>query len=95
MCSTMRLEQDVQHGAYGTVLQDNFSFQDNLRCFGVNYDMSRITRFFVLFLKSKTCVCAILLRFSISDMTITLGHQLNDELEPRPAREITLTGKVQ
>ena len=41
------------HGAYGTVLQDNLSFQDNLRCFGVNYDMSRITRFLCYFLSLK------------------------------------------
>ena len=49
----MPIEQGVQHGAYGTVLQDNLSFQDNLRCFGVNYDMSRITRFLCYFLSLK------------------------------------------
>ena len=47
MCSTVLIEQVVQHGAYGTVLQDN------LRCFGVNYDMSRITRFLCYFLSLK------------------------------------------
>ena len=30
-----------------------FSFQDNLRCFGVNYDMSRIMRFLCYFLSLK------------------------------------------
>ena len=45
--STILIEQGVQHGAYGTVLQDN------LRCFGVNYDVSRITRFSCYFLSLK------------------------------------------
>ena len=53
MCSTVLIEQGVQHGAYGTVLQDIFSFQDNLRCFGINYDMSRITHFLCYFSSLK------------------------------------------
>ena len=53
----MHIAQCLQHSAYSTMLMcltnSVFSFQDNLRCFRVNYDMSQITRFSVLFLSLK------------------------------------------
>ena len=66
MCSTMPIEQGVQHGAYDTVLQDNFFFSGQFTLFWRELWYVANYAFFVLFLKSKTCVCAILLRFSIS-----------------------------
>ena len=47
MCSTVLIEQGVRHGAYDTVLQDN------LRCFGLNYGVSRIKRFWCYLLSLK------------------------------------------
>ena len=40
--------------------------QGNLRCFGTNCNMSRNTRFFVLFLFAEIFICAIFHAFSIS-----------------------------
>ena len=48
----MLIEQGVQHGAYSRVLKQHNVFQYK-RCFGVNYDMSRITRFLCYFLSLK------------------------------------------
>ena len=59
MCSTVLMAQCLYHNPYRTghtarcVWQSAeatqfFSFQDNLRCFGVNYDTSRITHIWAI-----------------------------------------------
>ena len=53
----MHIAQCLQHSAHSTMLMcltnSVFSFQDNLRCFGVKCDMSRITRFLCYFLRVR------------------------------------------
>ena len=71
MCSTVLIEQGVQHGAYGTVLQDN------LRCFGINYDMSRVTHFLCYFLSLK--LASVLSYYAFPSLVVDDDHDDHDD----------------
>ena len=79
-----------------------FSFQDNLRCFGVNYKMSRITHFLCYFLSVKLASVLSYYAFpSLSECSLDWSQEWSQECSPvfslveenKPALELNFTLK--